>query len=457
MRFDFENIGSVKNGSIELGDLTILCGENNVGKTYLTYAIYGLLRSKSSASEIVFPDNINDFFDKKKLVIRFDELVRKNKELLVEISNGFSSELADFFNADKKLFDDSKVIVRDVEFDGLDVEGRAIFEFGNSSLQLKKEKGSNEALLVYVKSEDDDDDESGGDINSFHKDFIKKLISQGVVDILLRDVFFEPFVITSERTGVSLFYKELDVNKNAIMEMLSMKKDIKPWEIFDLMKSRYCVPIKHNIDVIRDADNISKKQSFLRKNKKRYNDLFSLFEQLVGGTFSSDEQQVMYTPTVLKGKKKVTLPIYMASSSIKSLYLFDLYINNLAKENGLLIIDEPELNLHPSNQRKMAGVIARLVNAGVKVILTTHSDFFVKEINNRILLSKIPSRKLNKLLSNISFVKSDILDPNRIKAYTIKEGQIESLLVDEDGISFTPFDEEINDANALADIIYYGV
>ncbi|MFM6192835.1 AAA family ATPase, partial [Planktothrix sp.] len=41
MRFKLENLGCLKDVDIELGDLTIICGKNNTGKTYINYAIYG--------------------------------------------------------------------------------------------------------------------------------------------------------------------------------------------------------------------------------------------------------------------------------------------------------------------------------------------------------------------------------------------------------------------------------
>ena len=45
MKFMFENLGLLDEAEIELADLTVICGENNTGKTYATYAIYGFLRS----------------------------------------------------------------------------------------------------------------------------------------------------------------------------------------------------------------------------------------------------------------------------------------------------------------------------------------------------------------------------------------------------------------------------
>ena len=53
----------------------------------------------------------------------------------------------------------------------------------------------------------------------------------------------------------------------------------------------------------------------------------------------------------------------------------------------MIFIDEPELNLHPVNQRKIARILAKVANSGIKIIISTHSDYIVKEFNNLIMLS----------------------------------------------------------------------
>ena len=44
MKFRFKNLGPIKEADLELGDLTVIAGRNNTGKTYLAYALYGFLK-----------------------------------------------------------------------------------------------------------------------------------------------------------------------------------------------------------------------------------------------------------------------------------------------------------------------------------------------------------------------------------------------------------------------------
>ena len=44
IKFQFRNIGPVKDAELELGDLTVIAGRNNTGKTYLVYTLYGFLK-----------------------------------------------------------------------------------------------------------------------------------------------------------------------------------------------------------------------------------------------------------------------------------------------------------------------------------------------------------------------------------------------------------------------------
>ena len=73
------------------------------------------------------------------------------------------------------------------------------------------------------------------------------------------------------------------------------------------------------------------------------------------------------------------------SSMVSELAPLVLYLRNLVRSGDTLIIEESEAHLHPGAQADMAVILARLVRAGVRVIVTTHSDWLLEEIGNLVL------------------------------------------------------------------------
>ena len=73
------------------------------------------------------------------------------------------------------------------------------------------------------------------------------------------------------------------------------------------------------------------------------------------------------------------------SSMVSELAPLVLYLRSLVQPGDTLIIEEPEAHLHPGAQADMAVILARLVRAGVRVIITTHSDWLLEEIGNLTL------------------------------------------------------------------------
>ena len=74
-----------------------------------------------------------------------------------------------------------------------------------------------------------------------------------------------------------------------------------------------------------------------------------------------------------------------SSSMVSELAPLVLYLRGLVQPGDVLIIEEPEAHLHPGAQADMAVILARLVRAGVRVIITTHSDWLLQEISNLTL------------------------------------------------------------------------
>ena len=76
------------------------------------------------------------------------------------------------------------------------------------------------------------------------------------------------------------------------------------------------------------------------------------------------------------------LPLRNTSSMVSELAPVVLYLRHVVAPGDLLIIDEPESHLHPAIQVAFTRQIAELVRTGVRVIVTTHSEWVLEELGN---------------------------------------------------------------------------
>jgi len=101
-------------------------------------------------------------------------------------------------------------------------------------------------------------------------------------------------------------------------------------------------------------------------------------------------------------------------------------------------------------------LLARLIQAGLKVLLTTHSDYLVKEINNLIMLSR-SFRNKSKVIRRLKYSRNDCILPERIRAYVAVDGGIVKCQIDKSGIDMPNFDQTINDINDVANELSFRV
>jgi len=167
-----------------------------------------------------------------------------------------------------------------------------------------------------------------------------------------------------------------------------------------------------------------------------------------GGDYKIENDQVFFF--FKKGRKTQKTPLCMGSSSVKSLSYLNLYIRHLAKEGDMLMINEPELNLHPANQRGMARLFAKLIKAGIKVFVTTHSDYLIKELNNLIILGNEFEGKA-KIMKKYGYIEEDVLDRTKVKVYIAEKNTLTPVLINEVGIEIDSFDREIREMNDMFD------
>jgi len=73
-----------------------------------------------------------------------------------------------------------------------------------------------------------------------------------------------------------------------------------------------------------------------------------------------------------------------SSSAVRSLLDVGFYLRHVAAPGDLLMVDEPELNLHPGKPMPRGAVVRTARQPGIKVFITTHSDYIIKELNTLI-------------------------------------------------------------------------
>ena len=87
------------------------------------------------------------------------------------------------------------------------------------------------------------------------------------------------------------------------------------------------------------------------------------------------------------------LPLTQASSMVSELAPIVLYLRHLVRLGDVLIIEEPEAHLHPAMQVEVTRRLAELVEAGVRIVITTHSEWVLEELANLIRLSQVDDRR----------------------------------------------------------------
>ena len=116
------------------------------------------------------------------------------------------------------------------------------------------------------------------------------------------------------------------------------------------------------------------------KRGKQYDDVNSFLEpieKVLGGKVRCDNGRFsLVLPS--KGNMEISL---VAEGHRKFATIAYLLANGSILQNGMLFWDEPETNLNPALMRDLAKTFIHLTQMGIQVFLTSHSLFFIKELD----------------------------------------------------------------------------
>ena len=436
VKFIFKKIGPIKEAELELGDITIIAGRNNTGKTYLAYTLYGFLKqwnwkmwNMSSEIEKIIEELIEKGSFKR--TVDRETLGQERKKIIRGLTRSFSQEkLAGVFSSPSDTFAGSSI---EVELpDELPHESNFSSTKGG---RIPIWYDGNDIIAIDKNASEQKRDDS----------FFPFFISYRYYRFLFPELSFDSFILSAERFGISLFYKELDFTKNQLVDYLQKMGENKnrnrfsPYLFIGKNTSRYALPIKDNIDYTRDIPTLKGDRSEIYDDK-----LFDQIKDMMEGYYSSSSDDIAFI-SKRKGRS-FNLPLHIASSSARGLSDLYFYLRHAAKENQLVIIDEPESHLDTANQILLARLLARMIQSNLKVLITTHSDYIIKEINNLIMLSR-PFKEKKKVIQDLGYKKDDFIEPDAIQAYVAEGDSLTKCEIDEFGIDMPVFDKTIDKIN----------
>ncbi len=442
LKIKFKNLGPLKSGEIIIKDMTVFCGKNNTGKTYVNYLIYSVLEAlKNYKAE--FNLDITQLLREGIQEIDIVSLFENNFDRVAkEIANEVRENLYKIFSSKKEFFKDLEL---EIELDKEQKREKLISSKFESNMTVGEEKSeiinykkienSNQIAFIYFK------DKISENINKEVLEEYSKRYIEALLTFCLIQEGKQKYMLPTERNGLNIFYNELLRKRANIVENIDF--NIENLENI----SNYPKPVKDYLNILTKLDTYDK----IDGNRPLIDIAEEMEKEIIKGRYKINNNRIFY-----QTENEKELDLYMASSTVKTIFGVIFYLRHLIKEKDYLIIDEPELNLHPENQVKIAKLLVRLVNSGVKVIISTHSDYITKEFNNLLMLDNDFKNKV-EIMERYSYTEKDILRKNSVGAYLFKDGTMNEMEIGEEGIITKTFDEVIESINERNDDIYYSL
>lgn len=151
-------------------------------------------------------------------------------------------------------------------------------------------------------------------------------------------------------------------------------------------------------------------------------DCVRLYQSLMDGQVKKNGDK--YTYTTNHGD---IIPITAAASSVREMAPLQLLVTKRDIKKIAVLIEEPESHLHPLKQRLIADAVVAMATNGAMMQITTHSDYFLRRINDLLRLHIIKRRKSDveykELCKELDLEPTLTLDPDLLAAYYLERQQ----------------------------------
>ena len=400
-KISVENFGPIRKGTVELRPLTVFTGDSDTGKSWLATLIYSMYSTTSFRSSVLyfenthgslpmddkknleFPENIenwyNDHNTHEKIFFSESDLriieARMEKVISNMISNTERCLGVKSYKELKRWGSKRETKLRVCSLGGnsrgsrfyeltLNEDSKNIYSSIPKKVNVAKKHIINEYLgrLLF-----DDTEANNERLKNLLLNFIARLLYQKVMGAI------GSVYLPASRVGL---LNSFDILVTSILEKFTEKRP-ECEEVEDLFPGTLSDFISTLTHVGSDNDESKNERSLKIANRIERNLLNG--EILV--KINSYKRPFFYYKSFKNGQ---IIPLNRASSSVTQLAPLVIFLRHTVNKRNLIVIEEPEIDLHPKKQVVLIYEIASLVLDGYKILITTNSEWFTEALSNVI-------------------------------------------------------------------------
>ena len=359
MKLSIRNVGKLKEADVEINGITVITGENDTGKSTVGKVLWSVFNSFFEIKKQIRTDKISSILEELRRVSSIQD-IRNNlvHSSIVE----YDSDLNDFLKQLEKKLE----VLNDVR----DLDDESKDELKDTLEKIKKRINLSDDEIMKKITQINFNKEFNSQINNLN------FLEEGNIDLKIKNKNIN-LIISDDKIQIkdffSLYENVMLLDNPRIIDNLAENIILSANKIFSIIENL------HNskfISMLRNDKSSTATDNILNEEK-----LFKIEEKLnkiVDGKFLKKDFGVYF----YRNKSGKEINVKNLSTGFKVFSIIKLLIqNNQLRENGTIILDEPEIHLHPEWQLKFAELIVLLQKEfGMHILLTTHSPYFVSAI-----------------------------------------------------------------------------